>query len=324
MFIAGQVRENVWVAPHPDSRSLDLDRQLQEAQGALLARYAPAARVRRVRWSGGETQVLELGAGPPLLLVHGGGDSAHVWAPILASLARTHRVLAVDRPGHGLASSFDYHGIDLLVHARTFLGEVLDALEADTTAIVASSMGALWSFGFALAAPHRVSRFVIVGAPPGLIRSAPLPIRLVSLPGLGWAIGRWSMAGATREDSRKFWGDLLVAHPERLDDLLLDVDAAHTRRNHRDIVGLLANALNARGVRPHLVLEEQWRTLSVPTVFVSGDNDPFMSTKRTAAWTALAEQNPNIRLAWVPDAGHLAWVDEPQLTASVIHEFLAG
>jgi pimeloyl-ACP methyl ester carboxylesterase len=62
----------------------------------------------------------------------------------------------------------------------------------------------------------------------------------------------------------------------------------------------------------------------VPTLFVSGDNDPFMSTKRTAAWTALAEQNPNIRLAWVPDAGHLAWVDEPQLTASVIHEFLAG
>jgi pimeloyl-ACP methyl ester carboxylesterase len=65
----------------------ELDRQLEAAQDALLARYARGTRVRRIRWSGGETQVLELGAGPPLLLVHGGGDGAFEWVPILVSLA---------------------------------------------------------------------------------------------------------------------------------------------------------------------------------------------------------------------------------------------
>jgi hypothetical protein len=42
-----------------------LDRELKEAQNAPPARYAPDTRMRRVRWSQGETQVLELGAGPP-------------------------------------------------------------------------------------------------------------------------------------------------------------------------------------------------------------------------------------------------------------------
>ena len=39
------------------------DRELEQAQAALLARFAPETRVRRIRWSQGETQVFELGAG---------------------------------------------------------------------------------------------------------------------------------------------------------------------------------------------------------------------------------------------------------------------
>ena len=65
-----------------------LDQQLEAAQAALLARHAPDTRVRRLAWSHGETQVLELGAGPPLLLVHGAMSDACVWAPILPELAR--------------------------------------------------------------------------------------------------------------------------------------------------------------------------------------------------------------------------------------------
>ena len=50
----------------------------------------------------------------PLQLRPDGGDAALVWAPVLASLARTHRVFTVERPGHGLATAFDHHGVDLL------------------------------------------------------------------------------------------------------------------------------------------------------------------------------------------------------------------
>jgi len=121
----------------------ELDRELAKVQAALLARYAPDTRVRRIRWSQGETQLFELGTGSPLLYVHGGLSGAFEVVPILAALAENHRVLAVDRPGHGLADSFDYGGVDLLDHARTFLGDILDALELPTVDVMANSMGAL-------------------------------------------------------------------------------------------------------------------------------------------------------------------------------------
>src|SRR5438093_4740041 len=190
-----------------------LDRELETAQAALLARYAPETRVRRVRWSHGETQVLELGAGSPLLLVHGGGDGAFEWVPILPALARTRRVLAVDRPGHGLADRFDYRGVDFLDHARRFLRDMLDALELPTADIAANSIGGLWSIAFALDKPERVSRLALVGAPPGVTREAPLLLRLMSLRLVGEPLGRLMMRNPTRDGIRKFWGQMQVAHP---------------------------------------------------------------------------------------------------------------
>src|SRR5262245_63985580 len=83
----------------------DMDRSLDVAQAALLARHAPGTRVRRVGWSQGETQVLELGTGTVLLLVHGALGDGFAWVPILSSLARKHHLLVVDLPGHGLADS---------------------------------------------------------------------------------------------------------------------------------------------------------------------------------------------------------------------------
>ena len=160
----------------------ELDRELEKTQAALLARFAADTRVRRIRWSQGETQYFELGTGSPLLYVHGGLGGAYEVVPILAALAKNHRVLAVDRPGHGLADPFDYRGVDLLAHARTFLGDILDALELATVDVVANSMGGLWSVAFAIDAPSRVSRLVLVGAPVGLRSRPPLLMLPIGLP----------------------------------------------------------------------------------------------------------------------------------------------
>jgi pimeloyl-ACP methyl ester carboxylesterase len=299
----------------------ELDTELAKAQATLLARFAPDSRVSRIRWSQGETQLLELGEGPPLLLVHGGADGAFEWVPILPALARNRRVLVVDRPGHGLADPFDYKGVDLLEHARMFLREILDALDLPTVDIAANSIGGLWATAFALDEPQRVSGLVLVGAPVGVARDAPLLLRVMSLPLVGQALGRFMMRNPTRDESRKFWGLMQVAHPERLEDELLDVDVAHTRRNLDSILSLIRCV--GRGIRGgQLVLGDRWQALKVPTLYLGGERDTFARPKFERALQAIAEGNPNVRILRIPDAGHLPWLDEPEQVVAEVERFL--
>src|SRR5712692_8233212 len=107
------------------AEAIERDRTLGMAQERLLRRYAPSALSRRIPWRGGETQVIELGSGPPVLLIHGGLGNAFEWAPILEPLARRNKVIAVDRPGNGLADSFDYRNADIMTLASKFVGDVL-------------------------------------------------------------------------------------------------------------------------------------------------------------------------------------------------------
>ena len=301
----------------------ELDHELERAQAALLARFASAARVRRLRWSGGETQVLELGDGEPILLVHGGGDGAYEWVPFMPELARRHRVLAIDRPGHGLADPFDYDGVDLAAHVNTFIGDVLDALELRSATLVSNSIGGWWSAVFALEQPARVRRLVIAGHPPGVTRDVPLPLRILGSPVLGKPIGRLVLGRPSREGNRKFWGQVLVAHPENLPDELLDADVAHTRRNRDSALSLVRRTVGPGGVRKELLLGELWSAIEAPVLFLHGDRDAFVTARVASAWETIAANGKNVTVATVPDAGHLPWLDAPDAVRDHIERFVA-
>ena len=56
---------------------------------------------RRIELEGIPTAVLEGGAGPPVVLLHGPGEFAAKWFAVIPELVATHRVIAPDLPGHG-------------------------------------------------------------------------------------------------------------------------------------------------------------------------------------------------------------------------------
>jgi len=78
------------------------------ADGARQAVLAGApVEERRLRPGGIPTAVLEGGDGPPMVLLHGPGEFAAGWLPVLPDLVRTHRVVVPDLPGHGASGAPD-------------------------------------------------------------------------------------------------------------------------------------------------------------------------------------------------------------------------
>ncbi|MEM9056679.1 MAG: alpha/beta fold hydrolase, partial [Pseudomonadota bacterium] len=65
---------------------------------AVAAPLGPGVRVAtdRVNWN-----VVRLGRGPELLLLHGTGAAVHSWRDLAPRLAKQFTVIAPDLPGHG-------------------------------------------------------------------------------------------------------------------------------------------------------------------------------------------------------------------------------
>jgi pimeloyl-ACP methyl ester carboxylesterase/uncharacterized protein YndB with AHSA1/START domain len=296
-------------------RRRELDAQVASAQRALLDREVADWTSRRIPWSGGETQVIEAGDGAPLLLVHGGMGNAADWAPLIGRLARHRRIVAVDRPGHGLASFFDYRTVDLWEHGDGFLTEVLDTLRLRRVDVVGNSMGGLFGIALAEAQPERVRTLTLVGAPAGAQRRLPAKIGLMAWPILGRlviAMIRRSTAASTRS----FWNRLIVAHAERLSDEALLFTALAARRNADGWRSIVSANVSTRGILRRNLIAGHLARVEAPVSWVVGERDAFTppgDNRRLAALTL--RPGPFVI---IPDAGHLPWFDEPDLVADAI------
>ena len=75
------------------------NRRSNDARERLLATIPVTER--RVDAAGVSTPVLEGGDGPPIVLLHGPGESAFWWMRVIPDLVTTNRVIAPDLPDHG-------------------------------------------------------------------------------------------------------------------------------------------------------------------------------------------------------------------------------
>src|SRR3954464_2727381 len=174
------------------------------------------------------------GDGPPLLLLHGIGNSAQTWAGVIEKLAAQYTVLAPDLLGHG--SSDKPRGDYSIAGYANGMRDLLSVLDIERATVVGHSLGGGIALQFAYQFPERCQRLVLVGSGglgPELsagLRAATLPgaeLVLTALTGLSGVL-RMGLRVVERVGRAVGWrrvGDLAEAG-----DALLDLKDVEARR----------------------------------------------------------------------------------------------
>jgi pimeloyl-ACP methyl ester carboxylesterase len=100
-----------------------------------------------------------MGRGPTVVLVHGLGSDYDDWLPVARDLARDHRIVFVELPGHGLAPMTTPFALE---QATLALDRALDEQARDPVVLVGHSVGGLVAAAEALRSPQRVRGLVLV------------------------------------------------------------------------------------------------------------------------------------------------------------------
>src|SRR4051812_33301506 len=123
-----------------------------------------------------------VGSGPPLLLIHGIGDSSETWLEVIPELARRHTVIAPDLLGHGESAK---PRADYAVAAYACgMRDLLSVLDVDRVTVVGHSLGGGIALQFAYQFPERCERLVLVGSG-GVGPGGHPPLRVAPPPGAG-------------------------------------------------------------------------------------------------------------------------------------------
>jgi pimeloyl-ACP methyl ester carboxylesterase len=299
--------------------------RLDAAEQRLLGHYGLAPRAARVTLEDPplDVRVLEVGEGPPLLLVHGSGTSAASWAPLMPHLPG-RRLLAVDLPGFGSSGPHDYGARPLRAHAVAQMRSLLDALDLRRAPIVGTSLGGWWALCAALAEPSRVAAVASLGIPalafPG-VRGDPF-FTAMTTPGVGRLVARLPPPSTRMVRASMARGALGRRAAANTPDEWFETAIASMRMPgwHTAMWSHLNLAFRTGRPRPgNHFSDDELRRIRTPVLFIWGEEDVYGGPEIGRRACAVM---PDARLEVLP-GGHAPFLDDPERCGALISEFLA-
>ncbi|MGD1996264.1 MAG: alpha/beta fold hydrolase [Anaerolineae bacterium] len=271
------------------------------------------AQVRFIPFGQHRLRLVEVGAGEPLLMIHGFADSAYTWHRNLWALAQAgFRVLAYDHPGCGesiLPSDFRF-GVENMARLAVRL---LDELNVGKAHLIGSSMGGGIGLYLAVHHPDRLRRVVLV-AP--TCHHAPLRpfISLFRCPPFAALARRLSGPWLARPILRSQYGDPALLTPP----VLAQYRIAFERPEYLVACGrMLRDYWN----RSFAATARRYQEIRLPLQLVWGERDIWVHPRRYAL--RLAAQT-GAALTVIAEAGHLVHQARPQIFNETVIHFLAG
>lgn len=266
-----------------------------------------------VQIAGRKIWVTQLGNGPALLLLHGGGPGAtgaSNFSRNVAPLASHFRLIIPDLPGYGRSTK----GIDRADPfgdlASTMLG-LLDALAIEKAHALGNSLGGACALRLALERPERVDRLVLLG--PGGIDTTRYP----PTDGLKLLLGYYAGEGPTREKVATFLRNYLVYDGSAVSEAMIDERFA-TSIDPETIASppLQPPKDLSNAVMLDLTKDARLKTLPTPTLVFWGIED---RVNRPDGAHSLQHQMPNCDVYLFSRTGHwVQWERAAEFDAATI------
>jgi 2-succinyl-6-hydroxy-2,4-cyclohexadiene-1-carboxylate synthase len=249
------------------------------------------------------------GALPPILGLHGFTGSGLDFAPLAGQLER--QLVCPDLVGHGGTEAPTATAEYSMSRTVARLVSLLNEMKLARLPVIGYSMGGRVALQLAFEAPERVSALVLVGATPGYKTRDERRARRFSDSLLASEILKEGVeAFADR------WEALpLIASQERIEAPWRDQMKARRRANRPRG---LAGSLRGMGSGKMPSLWERLRSLEVPTLLVTGEqDDKFTAIARDAVGLI-----PRASYSVIRDAGHSAHLERPFEVAAQIWGWL--
>jgi pimeloyl-ACP methyl ester carboxylesterase len=293
---------------------------LTQAGVFVLERTYPP-RGQSVAVAGASLNVVDLGRRdsglPPIVLLHGASSNLEVMRPLAGRLAAHHRVILIDRPGHGGSMRERVEDSTPDVQARMIV-DALDKLGVDRAIIVVHSLAGAIGARMALDYPSHVA---------GLVMLAPVthPWR----GGVGWynRLVTTPVIGPLLAYTITMPLGLLVAEsgarnvflPQTMADDFVDSSATRLLLRPREF---LANARDLVDLKQAVAAQApRYGEIDRPVTIISGDVDITVSTNIHSRPFAAAVKGA--RLIVLRSVGHMVQYAAPDLVVSEI-EAMAG
>jgi pimeloyl-ACP methyl ester carboxylesterase len=236
------------------------------------------------------------GSGYPVALMHGYGSSSRMWQGQNDALSSRYRLITWDMRGHGQTDSPEQQEAYSEAATVEDLRQLLGHLGIAKAVIGGLSLGGYMSLAFYLAHPEMVQALVPCDTGPGY----------------------------RNDQAREGWNQTAFRRAEAFEEKGLDAlgrgaEVQAARSAHRSAAGL---AKAARGMLAQFDSRviESLEHIKVPTLLIVGENDtPFLN-----AMDYMEKKIPGARKVVIPNAGHSANIDQPEVFNTALAEFLDG
>jgi len=268
---------------------------------------------RMVRVAKREIYVVEAGAGPPVLMLHGGGPGASGVANFvrnISALAAHFRLIVPDLPGYG-RSTKGLDRKDPFGDLADAMLRLLDLLGIEKAHALGNSLGGACALRMALDRPARVGRLVLLG-PGGVDTTRSLPTA-----GLKRLLGYYGGQGPTREKLAAFLRGDLVYDGASLPDTLIDERYRASIDPEIVVNPPLARPKGLPRFRAiDFTRDPRLASLETPTLLIWGIED---RVNRASGGRSLQRRMPNCDLYLFSRTGHwVQWERAEEFNAATI------